>query len=63
MDAHRTPTAMAMIIEAEPEKYAETFFNTESYTASGIVFSSLEFQKWQQVMPDLLKYELAKIIK
>jgi uncharacterized protein YciI len=60
-DAQGTPMAMTMIIEAESEKDAESFLATEPYNASGMVFSSVEFLQWHQVVPDMLKYELAKI--
>jgi putative intracellular protease/amidase/uncharacterized protein YciI len=60
-DEQGTPVAMTMIIEAESETDAESFLATEPYTASGIVFSSVDFLKWHQVVPDMLKYELAKI--
>jgi hypothetical protein len=52
---------MTMIVEAETEKDAAGFLVTEPYTASGEVFSSIECLKWHQVVPDLLKYELAKM--
>jgi putative intracellular protease/amidase/uncharacterized protein YciI len=60
-DESDAPKAMTMIVEAETEKDAAGFLATEPYTASGEVFSSIEYQKWHQVLPDLLKYELAKM--
>jgi uncharacterized protein YciI len=60
-DSNGKATSMLMIVEAESEKDAADFIAREPYTKSGGVFSSIDIQKWHQVIPGTLAHEMSHL--